>query len=202
MKRTRKAARRAVSRRPKRARREYFDVKRNMRDRVLREKWNNRKSPQANFAMFSIGDFEDQLADDDQLQIKTPEKKLNEMETKIISKLIEKHKDDYAKMSRDTKVNVYQWTATKCKNVSLSFLRGHCCVSSRKYLSHLIPNKQQQQQEEHHQPAAGAAAAAAPADADTTSTKRTKGAAAAAAAVVAVPASGTAKSKKKHKASS
>lgn len=153
MKRTRKAARRAVSRRPKRARREYFDAKRNMRDPILREKWNNRKSPQANFANISIGEFEGQLADDEELKKKTPEKKLNEMETKIISKLIEKHQDDYVKMSRDTKINVYQWTAIKCKNLARSFSRGHCCVSSRKYLSHLIAplNQQQNQQQEHEE---------------------------------------------------
>lgn len=75
MKRTRKAARRAVSRRPKRARRKYFDTKRNLHDPVLRAKWNNCKSPQANFANFSIGEFEDQLADDEELKKKTPEKK-------------------------------------------------------------------------------------------------------------------------------
>ncbi|KAL8435719.1 hypothetical protein Efla_005257 [Eimeria flavescens] len=154
MKKTRKAARRAVSRRPKRARRQYFDTKRNLQDPILRAKWNNRKSPQANLAAFSVGDFEDKLADDEELKQKTPEKKLNEMETKIIHNLIQKHKDDYTRMSRDTRINVYQWTAAKCRKLANSFSRAHCCVASHKYLCHLIPtgrNQQQQQQGQQQQ---------------------------------------------------
>ncbi|OEH74224.1 hypothetical protein cyc_05527 [Cyclospora cayetanensis] len=111
MKRTRKTQYRPTTRRPKRARRGYVDVKRNLADKILREKWINSKSPAANLKRFTIGEFEDQLADDADLMMKTPEKKLNEMETKIISKLIEKYQDDYTKMGRDSRVNVYQWTA-------------------------------------------------------------------------------------------
>ncbi|KAL8269457.1 hypothetical protein Esti_006617 [Eimeria stiedai] len=151
MKRTRKAARRAVSRRPKGGRTEYYDTRRNLHDPILRAKWNNRKSPQANFASFSLADFEHKLANDEALKAKTPEKTLNEMETKIISKLVAKHKTDYTKMSRDTKVNVYQWTAAKCEKLSRCFLRGHCCVSSHKYLSHLINTTQHQQQQQQQQ---------------------------------------------------
>lgn len=51
-------------------------------------------------------------------------------------------------MSRDVKVNVYQWTPARCERLSRAFLRGHCCVSATKYLSHLIP-KQQPQQQQH-----------------------------------------------------
>ncbi|XP_026191065.1 uncharacterized protein LOC34621870 [Cyclospora cayetanensis] len=146
MKRTRKTQYRPTTRRPKRARRGYVDVKRNLADKILREKWINSKSPAANLKRFTIGEFEDQLADDADLMMKTPEKKLNEMETKIISKLIEKYQDDYTKMGRDSRVNVYQWTARKCEKIAASFRRGHCCTSALRCLSHLLPQKRDLQE--------------------------------------------------------
>lgn len=74
MKRTRRSTYRAVSRRPKTARRQFFDTKKNLKDPLLRARWNNKLSPQANLSNLQIGDFVQQLADDELLKVKTPEK--------------------------------------------------------------------------------------------------------------------------------
>ncbi|CDJ51704.1 hypothetical protein, conserved [Eimeria brunetti] len=104
MKKTRKANYRPVSRRPKSSRGRFYDLKKNQKDSILKLKWNNNKTVLQNFENINLRDFENQLADDEALSKKNPEKSLNEMDTKIVAKLIEKHKDDYVAMSRDMKL--------------------------------------------------------------------------------------------------
>ena len=75
MKKTRRASYRPVSRRPKSARTGYYDVKRNQRDKILRNKWQNNKSVLFNLNNINLKEYEDELADDELLKQITPEKR-------------------------------------------------------------------------------------------------------------------------------
>ncbi|EPR60988.1 hypothetical protein TGME49_312960 [Toxoplasma gondii ME49] len=136
MKKTRKKTHRAVRRCPKNSRRLYRDLQKQMRDDVLRSKWNNRESIQKNMAKFTLQDFEHRLADDEELLRPSEEKKLNEQQLIIINKLFAKFGDDCEKMSRDTKINVFQWTTGQCRRFLRQYTSKHVCSSAKE---HLLP---------------------------------------------------------------
>ncbi|CDJ41042.1 hypothetical protein, conserved, partial [Eimeria tenella] len=95
MKRTRKRVLRVQSRRPKSARRGFYDLKKNCLDPILKKNYKNDKTLIQNKQLVDLKQHLHLLADDLQLRTPSPHKRLNEMETKIISKLVEKYKEDY-----------------------------------------------------------------------------------------------------------
>lgn len=107
-----------------------------MRDDVLRAKWNNRESIQKNMAKFTLQDFEHRLADDEELLRPSEEKKMNEQQLVIFNKLFAKFGDDCEKMSRDTKINVFQWTEGQCSRFLRLYTAQHVCASAKE---HLLP---------------------------------------------------------------
>ncbi|PHJ21941.1 ribosome biogenesis protein nop16 [Cystoisospora suis] len=136
MKKTRKKSHRAVRRTPKTAQRLYRDLKKQMRDTVLRSKWDNHQSLQGNFDKFTIQDFEHRLADDEELLRPSEAKGLNEQQLIIMQKLFAKYADDCENMARDTKINVFQWTAARCRKLLGLYTQQAVCASANR---HLLP---------------------------------------------------------------
>ncbi|PFH34245.1 hypothetical protein BESB_073970 [Besnoitia besnoiti] len=136
MKKTRKKTHRAVRRCPKNSRRQYRDLKKQMHDEVMRSKWNNQESLKKNIAKFTLQDFEHRLAKDEDLLRPSEAKKLNEQQLIIMNKLFAKFGDDCEKMSRDTKTNVFQWTAAQCRRFLGLYTSNHVCASAKE---HLLP---------------------------------------------------------------
>merc|ERR1712151_346049 len=61
--------------------------------------------------------------------------KVNEEEAPICEKLSKKHGDDYEKMPRDIKINVFQWTQQQCKKRVLAWKAGKTRSAAAEILS-------------------------------------------------------------------
>ena len=57
--------------------------------------------------------------------------KLNEDQVPVVKALYKKHKQDYAAMARDIRINKWQWTAMKCQK----FVEGYCVQGNIKQRS-------------------------------------------------------------------
>ncbi len=66
--------------------------------------------------------------------------KLNEDERRIVEKLVNKHQNEFSRMARDTKVNVFQWTSSQIEKKVKLLQEGKFHVCNENCLCGLPPS--------------------------------------------------------------
>lgn len=112
IKKTRKKTKVKVSRKIKKNR--AYVAKGELMCERLKEVWDNKKTMLENFNSIDLKTlYEDRFPE--KIPDRRHEDKINEWERSVLEKLVAKHADDITAMSRDIKINKWQWTAAQLK---------------------------------------------------------------------------------------
>eukprot|EP00920_Eleutheroschizon_duboscqi_P025869 GHVT01063895.1.p1 GENE.GHVT01063895.1~~GHVT01063895.1.p1 ORF type:complete len:199 (+),score=33.36 GHVT01063895.1:193-789(+) len=150
-------SRRAVSRRVKSCNQHFVDLSKCHTDATLRQLWDKKLTVAQNLSKIPIGRFASQLPDDevdDRKPLNVP--KLSERDVVQIRALVAKYDKDTQAMSRDRRLNLFQWSSAQCAKRSRLLSRGMVCNTARDFILAGPPGACAAESGEGHPPCDGA----------------------------------------------
>uniref|UniRef100_A0A0G4HZ49 Nucleolar protein 16 n=1 Tax=Chromera velia CCMP2878 TaxID=1169474 RepID=A0A0G4HZ49_9ALVE len=91
------------------------NMEKSIRDPVLKEQWDNKKTVKQNLDSISMKVYEDALPQEKDLRDKWRTEKIGDRDYRIMEKLTKMHGRDLKAMSRNIRVNVWQWTEAQLR---------------------------------------------------------------------------------------